>query len=91
MQVLDSQISLACDKVGSSVGSSLLAAPQSSQDAVTFPLFSKLIQQSTSGPNSSHMLQCFITFELCSLFITSKKAAHLLIILSEVSTADKRD
>lgn len=84
---LDSQISLACDEVGSS----LLAAPQSSQDAVTFSLFSKVLQQSNSVPNSSHMLQCFTTFELCSLFITSKKAAHLLIILSEVSIVDKKD
>lgn len=52
--------------------------------------FSKPIQQSTSVPNSSHMLKCFTAFELCWLFITSEEAVHLLIILSEVSVADKK-
>lgn len=81
---LDNQISLARDEADST----FLAPPLSSQAAITFVGF--FFQQNTFVPNSSHMLKCFSAFELCSLFITSKEAVHLLIILSEVSRADKR-
>lgn len=63
---------------------SLLAMPLSSQATVT-AFFNKGVQQSIYMPNSSHMLPCCTAFEmLSSLFIISKEAMKLPIILKSV-------
>lgn len=63
---------------------SLLAMPLSSQATVT-AFFNKGVQQSIYMPNSSHMLPCCTAFEmLSSLFIISKEAVKLPIILKSL-------